>query len=61
MQTIKMGNLQGLKQVPGKNGGQAWRKAGPRSSEGRVEMEGPQNGHTTPELPGGFPIFSVSS
>ena len=34
------------------NGGQAWPKAGPGSSGGRVDKEGPQNGHTTHELPG---------
>ena len=39
-------------QVPGKNGGQAWRKAGPGSSGGGVDLEGPQNGHTALELPG---------
>ena len=51
MQTIEIGDPLGFNQVPGKNGGQAWRKAGPGSSGGRVDMEGPQNGHTTHELP----------
>ena len=40
------------KNVHGKNGGRAWRKAEPGGSGGRVDMEGPQNGPTTHELPG---------
>ena len=41
----------GIQQVSRKNGGQAWREAGPGSSRGCVDMEGSQNGNTTHELP----------
>ena len=43
MQNIEMRNLQGFSQVSRKNGGQAWREAGPGSKRGCVDMEGSQN------------------
>ena len=51
MQTIEIRNKK-FNQVPGRNGGQSWRKTGPRGSGSRVDMEVLQNGHTTHELPG---------
>ena len=48
--TSKCEILRDFNQVSRKNGGQAWREAGPGSSRGCVDMEGSQNGRTTHEL-----------
>ena len=47
MQTIEMWHPQGFNQVSRKNGGRAWREAGPGNSRGCVDLEDSQKGHTS--------------
>ena len=42
MQIIEMSNPQGFNQVSRKNGGQAWREAGPGSSEAVLTWKAPR-------------------